>query len=164
MRGRLPKPTQLKIVQGTARPDRMNEDEPVPPAGDIVPPAWLKKRARRLWAEMSPILMQMGVLTTADVQAFAVLCETQAEFIEARADVAKRGTEIERTRYGKDGMPFVETRDNPSVRIASDAGKRVKAMMVEFGMSPSSRSRVKATPAPKEKSALEKLRDRGRQA
>lgn len=91
------------------------------------------------------MLSAMRVLTTADVQALAVLCETQAEFIDARLDVRKRGAEIERTRFGKDGKAYEVYEQNPSVRIASDAAKRVRSMMTEFGLTPSSRSRIKTS-------------------
>jgi P27 family predicted phage terminase small subunit len=158
--GRRPKPTALKLVDGTARPDRMNPDEPIPPSGEVKCPVWLHGRARRVWRELEPVLKAMGVLTVADVAMFAALCETQAEFIDAREDVRKRGIEIERKRYDKQGREFYLVEDNPSVRIASDAGKRLKALMVEFGMSPSSRTRVTAQPKPKEKSPLEALMER----
>lgn len=145
MRGRLPKPTQLKIVQGTQRRDRMNPDEPVVPEGDVVMPTYLKGRARKFWHYHAPILTAMGLLTVADVAMLAELCETEAEFWTARDDVRKRGIEIESTRYDrKTDRPYTVTEDNPSVKIASDAGKRMKAILVEFGLSPSSRTRVKA--------------------
>jgi len=50
------------------------------------------------------------------------------------------------TRYDRKGNAFTVTELNPSVKIASDAGKRARSLMVEFGLTPSARSRLKAAP------------------
>jgi P27 family predicted phage terminase small subunit len=160
MRGRKPVPTELKVIRGNPGRRPLPKDEPMPPEGDVKCPSWVKGRARRIWKELAPPLAEMGLLTVLDVPMLADLCVVRAEFIKARADVDKRGIEIEYARYDKKGNEFTVTEDNPSVRIASDANKRAKSMEVEFGMSPSSRTRVKAAPKAKEKSALEQLRDR----
>lgn len=144
--GRRPMPTRLHELRGNPGKRPLNDAEPVPPAGAVAPPSWLKGRARNLWKELEPMLSAMRVMTTADVQALASLCETQAEFITARLDVRRRGTEIEMTRYDRKGNAFTVTELNPSVKIASDAGKRARSLMVEFGLTPSARSRLKAAP------------------
>lgn len=145
----------MKVIEGTARKDRVNENEPVPPEGDISCPARVKGRAREFWDEHAPYLEQMGLLTVADVPMMAELCQTEAEYWNAVDDVEEHGLRL--MTYTEGGTRHME---NPCVKIASDAGKRLKSLMVEFGMSPSSRTRVKAAPKPVEKSALEKLRDR----
>ncbi len=160
MAGRKPKPTMLKLIEGTARRDRMNDAEPQPELADAKCPAWVKGRARTFWRRHQPMLTAMRVLTTADVDAMASLCETEAEFWDAREDVHKRGIEIGHTRYTKDGHSYEEYEPNPSVKIASDAMKRMKAMMAEFGMTPSSRTRVKTAEKPKEADPLEELMKR----
>ena len=148
MRGRKPVPTPLRVVRGNPGKRPLPQNEPVPPAGEMLCPAWVQGRAKDIWHELRPVLEGMRVLTLADAAMFAVLCETQAEFIEARLDVRERGTEVEQRRFDKHGNEFTVLEQNPSVKIASDAGKRVKALMVEFGLSPSSRTRVTATPKP----------------
>lgn len=158
--GRRPKPTALKLLNGNPGRHALNMDEPVAPEGEVKCPARLKGRARRFWKEHEPVLMAMGLLTVADVPMLAQLCDTEAEYWDASDDVRKRGVEIERKRYDKNGHEFYVAEDNPSVRIRSDAGKRLARLWVEFGQSPSSRTRVKAAPKPKEKSALEELRER----
>lgn len=72
--GRRPKPTVLKLLEGTQRADRARENEPVPPEGEIKMPAFLKYRAAELWAEWEPILTAMGTLTVADTPPFARWC------------------------------------------------------------------------------------------
>ena len=97
----------------------------------------------------------MNVLTVADVRMLAMLAVTEAEFIVCTLDIEENGGRLE--VFNIEGSKWVS---NPSVVQRSDAGKRVKALQVEFGMSPSSRTRVKAAPKPEKKSALEELRDR----
>lgn len=171
--GRPPKPTKLKLVQGTDRPDRANPREPVPPGGDVKAPSWLHGRGRAAWKAIAPLLSEMGVLTTADPQALALLCDAYGEYIDCREVVRKRGAVYE-SRVLKVGNRGVDTdveeemegqahggalkrrraldddvedwsvimRPRPEVKMASDAWRRVQRMLVEFGMTPSSRAKV----------------------
>lgn len=131
MRGRLPTPTALKIIRGNPGKQKLPVGEPVPPPGDAEMPTWLSARGRRFWRRLSPVLRSMGCLTSADGEGLAVLCETLNEFVQASKDVRKRGA-------------IVDGRANPSVAMANAAGQRVRLMMAEYGLTPSSRSRIKA--------------------
>jgi phage terminase small subunit len=80
MAGRRPKPTSLKLLQGTARKSRERVNEPIPPEGKIVRPDFLKYREVELWDEYGPVLVAMGTLTVADVPNFAAWCVKMAQF------------------------------------------------------------------------------------
>jgi phage terminase small subunit len=127
MRGRKPKPTALKILDGT-RADRINRDEPAMPPGSIEPPAWLDETAREHWRELAPILQSAGLLTVGDRQALALLCESFSRF-----------------------------RSNPENDKARDLYRRI---LVEFGLTPSSRSRLKTTAEPAKDALAEFLAQR----
>ena len=137
MRGRKPVPTNLKLLHGNPGKRALPTDEPVVPDAPIVCPEHLSPRAKVFWAIHQPILTTMRVLTAADVSALATLCETEAEYWDARADVAQNGTRLE--VFDERGSKWLM---NPSVNLSSDAFKRLKSMLVEFGMTPSSRSRI----------------------
>ncbi len=80
MRGRIPKPTSLKLLEGT-RKDRVNPSEPTfAPAADLTPPSWLYKTARDHWNELAPYLKKAGLLTEGDKFALALLCEAYGRF------------------------------------------------------------------------------------
>lgn len=160
MKGPPPQPTNLRVMRGNPARRPLPEGEPEPPEGSVECPETVQGRARVFWKQHEPYLLAMRLLTVADIAMLAILCETEAEYWDARDDVRKRGIEIERKRYGKNGQEFWISEANPSVKIASDAGKRLHRLKLEFGMSPSSRTRVKAAPKKEEKSALEKLRER----
>ncbi len=118
-----PKPTALKIMQGSARhdPQRVNKAEPKP-TGPAKPPPWLptKGTARDAWKRLSPILERMRVLTEADAEALALGCLALEEYVTARSDEA-------------------------SWRKADSAWKRYGSMLGWFGLTPSARTKVQAT-------------------
>lgn len=96
MAGRRPKPTHLKVLEGTARADRMPTHEPEPPDGDIIRPEFLKYRAAELWDQYAPALVEMGTLTVVDVPNFAAWCVLMARFESSNGDVP--ASEIAQTR------------------------------------------------------------------
>ena len=116
------KPTSMKLLEGTYRRDRANPAEPKPEVG-AEPPPWLPADgpARDAWNRLAPVLTSMRVLTEADGDALAVGCVALADYLAASAD------------------PI-------GWRRASDAWKRYVAVLVQFGMTPSSRARVAAVP------------------
>lgn len=140
-RGPPPKPTVQKKLEGTFRPDRVAEDEPTPEVGIPKPPKLLTGRAREAWDRIGPELEKMGVLTTADGLALELLCDAYAEWDAARNAVRRYGTTYStKTKSGK------MVRPHPSVRIAAEAWRRVHRMLLEFGLTPASRTRVGRVP------------------
>ncbi|MFD1048130.1 P27 family phage terminase small subunit, partial [Kibdelosporangium lantanae] len=81
-RGPAPKPTSLRILHGD-RQDRINTSEPVPPATEVTAPDWLSDKARQIWDRLAPSLTARKVLTSWDVDAFAVLCEALSRYATA---------------------------------------------------------------------------------
>ena len=82
-RGRKPKPTAMKILEGNPGKRPLNENEPVPPKGEIKSPAWLLPEAKKEWKRLAPSLEAMGVLTMADWTAFQGYCQAYARWKEA---------------------------------------------------------------------------------
>lgn len=161
--GRPNKPTQLKVLQGNPGKRPLPKNEPRPPEGEVKTPPWLHGKARTAWRWIAPILDRMGLLTTADPHALALLCEAYAEYIQAREIVRKLGmtyesrifrattkrVTIEETDEADDPESgwSIMIRPRPEVAIAADAWRRAHRMLVEFGMTPSSRAKVSVNPA-----------------
>lgn len=139
--GRPRKPTALKVLEGNPGKRPLPKDEPQVPLTSSRPPAWLKGRGRRGWGWVEPIVRGMRVLTDADKQALALLCDALGEYVECREILRETGRTYETSN--KLGERMVKAR--PEVAMASDAWRRAARMMIEFGMTPSARSRVKAT-------------------
>lgn len=163
-RGPPPTPSNLVKLRGNPGKRPINKSEPTPPPGIAQPPEWLKHRGKRLWHLIAPVLDEMGVLTSADPHALALLCDAYAEYIECREVVRAEGRTYESISYEDDGEVIGESEDGatlvkevtvvrrmvrarPEVAMAADAWRRIRAMMQEFGLTPSSRSRIATRPA-----------------
>src|SRR5688500_11226855 len=105
--GRRPQPTKLKILRGNPSKTRLNENEPVPPSGEVVKPARLSAGASTVWDELAPICLAMGTLTTADVTVFGQLCEGQAVLNSAAMMKADPEQVEAATKIQKDFLPLV---------------------------------------------------------
>ncbi len=82
--GRPRKPTALKQLQGTYRPDRANASEAFPDAPlSLDPPPFLSGRAKDKWHDVAPMLARNGLLTEADTDTLGVYCQTWARYVEA---------------------------------------------------------------------------------
>lgn len=146
-RGRRPKPTAQKELEGTLRPDRVNHAEPRPPEGVAEAPAFLDAQARALWDQLVPVLTTMRVFSVADATAFATVCQQYSRWQTAEDAVKTLGLLI------PSGNGSLKT--NPAVGIAREAMAACLRGLVEFGCTPSSRSRVKALGGDEKKDELD---------
>ena len=98
----------------------------------------MKKEGGGAWDEMSPAAIAMGVLTPADVQAFAAMCTAYGELQQLYAFLQRKGRSYKAvTEHG-----FI-MRTRPEVAMLAEARKTFKSYAVEFGLTASSRARVK---------------------
>jgi P27 family predicted phage terminase small subunit len=140
MPGRKPKPTALKELAGNPGKRPLNTAEPIPPSGVPVCPEGLSADAQAEWNRIAPDLIQMGVLSRIDTAALAAYCECWSRWREAERNLSKFGSVIKTPS----GYPI----QSPFISIASKALDQMRKFLVEFGMTPSSRSRISAGPAP----------------
>ncbi len=134
MAGRKPKPTALKELAGNPGKRPLNRYEPQPRVKLPPCPAHLTKSARAEWRRMGKELLALGVLTTVDRAALAAYCVAYARWAEAEKQVEKLGT-IVKTANGN----LIQ---NPYLAVANRAMEQMTRLASEFGMTPSSRSRV----------------------
>ena len=142
--GRRPKPTALKKLQGNPGKRKLNEAEPKIAQADPVMPRDLSKPAAQEWRRIVPELRQMGVLSTVDRAALAAYCHAYERWFDAEKDVRRYGR-IVREPILHQGVRtgYIRLKKNPAVTISETATKIMKAFLCEFGMTPSSRSRVR---------------------
>lgn len=160
------KPTNLKVLQGTARPERMPENEPRP--APIAPrmPLGLEPTARRTWRRLSPILEKVGLLTVADREQFAALCQAWARYDVASARL-RRTLELEAAgQEAREVWGPVEQHEMAGrIRTAEVSVERAelcfRLLANEFGLSPAARSRLNVQP-PASEEAFEEYLQRGR--
>lgn len=145
-RGRKPKPASVHLLNGNPSKSSIEkrfEKETDATAIQIKtpPPApdWFDDIAQEEWEKVTPLLMEIKVLTEADLSALEMYCKSYSRWKEAERTIDAVGSIME---VGKDGTYHQQ---RPEVAIATKYQKLCQGWMNEFGLTPSARARgVKA--------------------
>jgi P27 family predicted phage terminase small subunit len=140
MPGRRPKPTALKELEGNPGKRALNQSEPHP-GGIAKCPPHLDKDAKREWRRLSAELISLGLLSVCDMAAFAAYCSAYSRWVAAEKNLQKFGMVI---KSPKSGYPI----QNPYLGVANTALGNMHRFMTEFGLTPSSRTRLSIDSAP----------------
>lgn len=138
MAGRRPKPTHLKVVTGNPGKRKLNDKEPMPEREIPSPPSHLTDWGKVAWVKLTMLLDGMGILTVADTLALERLCDIYADILQLRITIAEEG----RTYTVQTEGGFL-IKANPAVAMLADADRRFKSYLVEFGLTPAARTKVK---------------------
>jgi P27 family predicted phage terminase small subunit len=139
MRGRKPIPSERRKLEGYAsHSHKRNDREPEPPLEVVteLPPSELEGHtiAQAEWMRVVPMLRKCRQVTDADRTALIALCLEWQRYLDATAEVKKRGMVVK----APSGYPIT----NPFMSIASRALAACSKLWPELGLTPSSRSRV----------------------
>jgi P27 family predicted phage terminase small subunit len=148
-RGRKPKPTIEKQLAGNPGKRALNLSEPKPQLGLPPRPAYLTGDARREWERVAKDLYRLGLLANIDRSVLAAYCAAVGTFVEAEEQLKNEPLTIV-----TDKGNIIQ---NPLVGIRNTAIQQFVKIAAEFGMTPSSRTRIHAEPPEKEKSLAEQL-------
>jgi P27 family predicted phage terminase small subunit len=134
--GPKPKPTALKQLEGNPGKRALPANEPKPEGLAEIPkpPTFLLPLAKKHWKKMAEELRGCGLLTSIDLDAFAIMCNSYATWVDAQQQLKKTGMLVK----SPNGYPVI----SPYVSIAEKALNRVLQYQKEFGLTPSSRVRV----------------------
>lgn len=135
MAGRKPKPSKLKVLQGTNRPDRANPNEPTPEEKIPSCPKHLNKQAKKEWHRVTKILDANKMITGLDMAALAAYCQMYGRWVEAEENLSKESMVVL--------SPIGYMMQSPYLSIANKCMEMMKSFLTEFGMTPSSRTRIK---------------------
>ena len=133
MKGRKPKPTELKKLEGV-RTSRINKNEPEPGPGKVTCPRFLSKEAKAEWRRIAPELTRLGLLTPLDRAAFAAYCQSYAHWVKAETLLSDKGVLVR----GAKGQIVA----SPLFWISTSASKMMLKFAIEFGLTPSSRGQI----------------------
>lgn len=136
MRGRKPKPTAIRVLEGNPGKRRWNAAEPVPPEGCPDCPDHLSEDARLEWDRVAYALHAMGVLTVVDRAALAAYCQAYGRWVEAERKLQLTPALIK--------LPSGYIQQSPWMSIANKQLEVMGRYMTELGMTPAARSRVEA--------------------
>ncbi len=138
MRGRRPKPTHLKLLEGNPGQRPVNKNEPVP-IGDLrEPPEWLNEEQTRSW-NYALAHAPHGLLKRLDRSILVVWVVAECFHAEAVQKVGEFGM---LAKSYATGAPI----QNPYLLIATKQAQLMVKAAAELGFTPASRSRVSVAP------------------
>ena len=143
MRGRKPKPTKIKILEGNRGRRALPPEITVPlPACTVNAPSFLDKYAREEWDRLATGLEFIGLLTADKEKPFAAYCAAYARWRHAEEELEKlrkKGGEIATLIYvTKSGNAIQQ----PLIGISNKAAADMMKYAVEFGLTPSGMARL----------------------
>lgn len=136
-----PEPAATRPKQAAkSRKPRASLPSAEPAAPVSVPcPDWLDADAKKVWAQITPILEEMGVMTSADSNALARYCQLFARWKRAEQFIQQYGE----TYPVKSGNGTVKCFFQwPQVTIAQKLAITLTKLEHEFGLTPAARSRI----------------------
>lgn len=133
-RGRKPKPTALKILEGNPGHRPLNKKDIVVKGHLPECPDWLEDDAKVEWQRLGKALADIGMLTDMDMAAFAGYCQAYARWKAAEEFITQHGDMV-RTPNGY-------LQQVPQVSIAQTNQKIMLKFCEQFGLTPSARSRL----------------------
>ena len=134
-RGPPPKPSALKKRQGTFHANRSARNEVTPPPGCPPRPSWLDAEGRAEWDRVVPQLSALGILSEIDGSMLADYCAAHALAIKATKKYQRQGPSVKVNG---------QVQRHPMIKVAQEARAQARLLAGEFGLSPSSRSRISA--------------------
>lgn len=134
-RGRKPKPTHLRLLEGNAGKRGINKDEPKPTGALVEPPGDLPAAAVPFWNQAIADAPG-GLLKRLDLRVLAIWSIAAWLHSDAASQVATSSTVV-RTQGGN----IIQ---HPSLAILNKQAHIMLKAAAEMGFTPSSRSRVSA--------------------
>lgn len=144
--GRKPKPTALKLVTGNPGKRALPKKEAIVAPAEPTPPAFLCDDAKVEWGRVVSILFGAGLMTELDRAALAAYAAAYGRWAQAERAINRMAAKDELNAALMIKTSNGNAIQNPLVGIANKAKADMVRYAAEFGMTPSARSRVDATP------------------
>lgn len=142
-RGPAPKPSHLRILEGTDRRGhagrRLDRSrEPVAPDGELEPPYKLSAEVQQVWDQTVADLEAMGIGSPADCSVLVAYCEAVVVHRIASRLLAETSILV----LGSRGTLII----NKALLVQREAAYQVLRLAQEFGLTPAARMRVEVDP------------------
>lgn len=145
-----PTPTALRKLSGSNL-NRLNKKESVFRSVETAhPPRYVERdaAAKEEWDRVIPELIANGLLTKANLTLFAAYCCAYASWMHAEDDVFENGRWISEPVFSKDGREIgTKRKPNSAIVQAQHACAAMRLFAIEFGLTPSSQTKVMADPS-----------------
>ena len=134
MRGRKPKPTALKLIDGNPGKRPIRGVDPMPPGDKPTCPAHLSPTAKAEWKRMAGVLHEIGLLTRIDRTVLAAYCQAYGRWVEAEKKLAETPALLK--------TPAGYVQQSPWLTVSNKQVELMVRLMGELGLSPSARARL----------------------
>jgi P27 family predicted phage terminase small subunit len=140
MRGRKPLPGNVVRLRGNPGKRKLNDAGPRPEPRAPTCPGALGPAARKEWQRLAKELGSLGLLSGLDRGALAAYCQAHALWQEAVQALERYGTMVK----SPNGYPM----QSPYVAVLNKQVDIMVRIAAEFGMTPSSRTRIRTGARP----------------
>jgi len=155
-RGPLPKPTALRLLEGNAGKRALDLSAGVNPKIEVPSaPKHLGQEARKEWKRITPILVELGLVSGLDRAALALYCQAVGRLSEL--ETAFNG-QVDRL-VSDDKLPYADAvykasysvtpsgyaQQSVIVQLIGKHRDQVNRYLMHFGLSPAARGRVQAS-------------------
>ena len=156
--GRKAKPTALRVMEGNREHRPLTENEPKPGEPSLIPPVWLINEGIKLWNSYALVHKNLGTFKQTDEMSFATWCQEMGRYIELQKIITKKGYTSWNPRVIKKGPDDISGNNAiPEMALARECLKNARALAIEFGMTPSSRTRLSVPDGSGELDPLEEM-------
>lgn len=154
-RGPLPKPVQLRVLEGNAGKRPLNLSDGVNPRIEVPSiPRHLCPEARKEWKRVTPILEELGLISGLDRAALALYCQAVGRLSDYESAFAGMIAKHKASGMAYDDAVLAASQtQTPSgyvqqsviVNLIKSSREQVNRHLMHFGMSPAARGRVTAS-------------------
>ena len=130
-RGPAPMPTQLKVLHGEKREERLNRAAPKPGGGKPIMPTGMTPEAQKVWRRQMRAMDGLGILTAVDADSLRAYCEAVSRYAYA----AKALGDSTPVWPGRDGNLV----KNPLHQVVRDNAMLIRLFARDLGFLPSAR-------------------------
>ena len=161
------RPTQIKILEGEKNKNRINYNEPQP-TGKTTSPKFLNRHARNEWRRVVPELERLNLFTKIDRASLAAYCQAYGRWVETEFKLNELTAKAIESGGDASNAFLLKTQAgnviiSPLLSVANRCLEQMHTFLIEFGMTPVSRTRISTVNKAETGDALEDLLSKGRQ-
>ena len=142
--GKAPQPTSLRLINGNPGKRPISKTEAMPDVLEPITPEHLSVDGLAEWVRIMPLLLKNRLVTEIDTVALALYCQAYGRWVMAERKITLMQAD------GDDGFtteaPSGYLVQNPYLSIANRAMEDCHKYLQQFGLSPSSRTRISVSP------------------
>jgi len=157
------KPTELKVLEGNRGKRKIPTDEPKPKPvllDDVLAHFDEETEAKTVAERLAPILTNLGLLTSADIDTFWILCLIRARLSAINKFIREENKSLVQAaeKPSPDGGVFLEYKPSPYSIMEKQYFELFRKFAKEFGLTPVGRIGL-SVKKPKDKDEMGDLLD-----